>query len=96
MNISLPVFVSIISALVSIAALYNFIVARRAATMAAGAKDERFKHMQEELEHAYERIKTLEAARHGAELEVRDMKKDIEYIKLSVDEIKVLLRQREC
>jgi len=87
---------SIASGLVSLTALVNFFSARRAANMTQGAKDENIKRMREDLERAHEKIRHLEGCQHGSDLEMRDIKKDIEYIKKSVDEIKVLLSSRDA
>jgi len=87
---------SVISGLVSLTALANFYSARRAAIMAQGAKDEKIQRMRDDLDRAHEKIRILEGCQHGSDLEMRDIKKDIEYIKKSVDEIKMMLAQAEA
>lgn len=86
---------SVISGLVSLTALANFYSARRAAIMAQGAKDEKLQRMRDDLDRAHEKIRILEGFQHGSDLEMRDIKKDIEYIKKSVDEIKSMLARAE-
>lgn len=89
------VILSALSAIVSLAALANFYSARRAAIMAQGAKDEKIQRMRDDLDRAHEKIRILEGCQHGSDLEMRDIKKDIEYIKKSVDEIKSMLARAE-
>ena len=82
------VILSALSAIVSLAALANFYSGRRAAIMAQGAKDEKMTRMREEMNQLFSKMRAIEACFHLNDKEMEGMKRDISYIKATVDEIK--------
>ena len=85
--------VSLLSAAVSLTALLNFFAAKRRDAMAQGAKDQQLQNLKADLERAFEKIRHIEGCVHITDIDLAGLRKDIEYIKASVDEIKTMIRE---
>ena len=91
MNVAISTIVGWISAVVSLTALITFWSTRRQAILDQGAKEEKVRALKSDLEEAFDRLRVLEGCRHTADVDMEGMKKDIEYIKKGIDEIKASL-----
>lgn len=62
--------------------------------MDEGKKNLEIEQMRKDLDRAHEKIRNLEGLNAVNDKDIALMKKDIEYIKVSVDEIKEILNKR--
>ena len=85
--------VSLLSAGVSLTALINFFAAKRREAMAQGAKEQQLQSLKADLERAFEKIRHIEGCQHINDIDLAGLRKDIEYIKASVDDIKAMIRE---
>jgi len=92
MSIDFALLIALVGAVGSAVAIIRGLHDRRLYVMAQGAKEERLLRLRDDLDRAHEKIRVLESCRHEADIDMEAMKKDIEYIKASVDEIKNMLR----
>jgi 5-bromo-4-chloroindolyl phosphate hydrolysis protein len=90
----IAIIISVLSIIVSLIAIFNFLSQRRRAAMEEGKKDNEIEQMRKDLDRAHEKIRTLENCNAVNDKDIALMKRDIEYIKVSVDEIKEILNKR--
>ncbi len=90
----IAIIISILSVMVSLITIYNFFLQRRKAAMNEGKKNLEIEQMRKDLDRAHEKIRNLEGLNAVNDKDIALMKRDIEYIKASVDEIKDILNKR--
>lgn len=73
---------------VAVSSLMGHWRAQRKAAMEEGARVEQTSRMKQDLDRVFEKIRTMEGCFHTRDLEMEGVKKDIAYIKETVDEIK--------
>lgn len=92
MLITWPMVGATLGGLVACTALIGFWLSRRAAIMQEGARKRDIELLEKSVESAHEKIRVLQACQDTTNMDTALVKKDIEYIKASVDEIKAILR----
>ena len=87
MELNFALIISIMSALVSMSALYKFYDARRRDAMAEGARQEQAKQRQESIQRAFERIGELERSDRKSSEGIIEMRGDIKHILAAVERL---------
>lgn len=71
----------------AVVAILGYLDTRRKYTMEKGSQEQKWIQAEADIKSAHDKIRSLECSSQSAQISAAEMKKDIEYIKASVDKV---------